>query len=129
VGADGVIVCDKRTDIYNPNVITASTGALFSANLAESSAEETYAWLKKNKIAVLAATPEAEKKYTDIDLTQGIAVVVGAEQYGLTEFWKLKADINVRIPMLGYIDSLNVATATTVVMYEAVRQRGSLRER
>ena len=124
VNADGVIVCEKRTDIYNPNVITASTGALFSANLAESSAEGAYAWLKKNEIKIFAATPEATDVYTDVDLTQGIAVVVGAEQYGLTDFWKSKADVNVKIPMLGYIDSLNVATATTVIMYEAARQRG-----
>ena len=123
VGVDGIIVCDKCTDIYNPNVITASTGALFSANLAEASAEATYEWLKKNKIMILAATPDAEELYTDVDLTKGIAVVVGAEQYGLTDFWKSKADINVKIPMLGYIDSLNVATAATVVLYEAVRQR------
>lgn len=123
VGADGVIVCDKRTDIYNPNVITASTGALFSANLAEATAEETYEWLIKHKVQILAATPEAEDIYADVDLTCGIAIVVGAEQYGLTDFWKNKADINVRIPMLGYIDSLNVATATTVILYEAARQR------
>lgn len=123
VAADGIIVCEKRTDIYNPNVITASTGALFSANLAEASAKDTYDWLKKNEIKIMAATPEAEKIYTDIDLTQGIAIVVGAEQYGLTEFWKSRADLNFRIPMLGYIDSLNVATATTVIMYEAARQR------
>lgn len=124
VNADGVIVCDKRTDIYNPNVITASTGALFSANLAECSAEEAFKWLKKNSITILAATPEANDIYTDVDLTKGTAIVVGAEQYGLTDFWKTRADINVRIPMLGYIDSLNVATATTVIMYEAARQRG-----
>lgn len=123
VNADGVIVCAKRTDIYNPNVITASTGALFSANLAETSAEKAFDWFKKNDILTIAATPEAEKIYSDVDLTKGIAIVVGTEQYGLSDFWKSRADINVRIPMMGFIDSLNVATATTVIMYEAARQR------
>jgi TrmH family RNA methyltransferase len=120
---DGVIVCDKCTDIYNPNVITASTGALFSVNIAEATAEETLVWLKKHKISTLAATPEAEEIYYNTDLTGKVAVVVGTEQYGLTDFWKNSADINVKIPMLGYIDSLNVATATTVILFETARQR------
>ena len=123
VAATGVIVCEKRTDIYNPNVITASTGALFSVPLAEADTEAAYAFLRENGIKILAATPEAKDIYTDVDLTGGVAIVVGAEQYGLTDFWKDKSDINVTIPMLGFIDSLNVATATTVLMYEAARQR------
>ena len=123
VGCDGVIVCKKRTDIYNPNVITASTGALFSTNLAETSGEEALEWLRQNSLTILAATPEAETIYSDTNLTGGIALVVGTEQYGLTNFWKKNADLNVKIPMLGYIDSLNVATATTVILYEAARQR------
>ena len=122
-GVDGVIVCDKCTDIYNPNVITASTGALFSVNIAEATSKETLEWLKKNKISTLAATPEAENIYYHADLTKTIAVIVGTEQHGLTDFWKQNSDINVKIPMLGYIDSLNVATATTVVLFEAARQR------
>jgi len=124
VGADGVIVCQKRTDIYNPNVITASTGALFSMNLAECTEQEALEWIRSNSLKILAATPEAETLYTDVDMTQGVVVIVGAEQYGLSEFWKQHADITVRIPMLGYIDSLNVATAATVILYDAVRQRG-----
>lgn len=121
---DGVIVCDKCTDIYNPNVITASTGALFSVPLAETTSEEALEWIRKNKIKTLAATPEADKTYYKTDLTEKIAIIVGTEQYGLTDFWKTNADINVRIPMLGFIDSLNVATATTVILFEAARQRG-----
>ena len=120
---DGVIVCDKCTDLYNPNVITASTGALFSVNIAEATSEETLQWLKKNNIATLAATPEAKNIYYKTDLSGKIAVVVGTEQYGLTDFWKTNSNINVTIPMLGYIDSLNVATATTVILFEAARQR------
>jgi TrmH family RNA methyltransferase len=123
VGCDGVIVCQKRTDIYNPNVITASTGALFSTNLAEANGEEALKWLKENSLTILAATPEAQTIYSESNLTGGIALVVGAEQYGLTDFWKKNADFNVKIPMLGYIDSLNVATAATVILYEAARQR------
>ena len=122
-GVDGVIVCDKCTDIYNPNVITASTGALFSVPIAEATSKETLQWLKDNQISTLAATPEAEDIYYNTDLTGKIAIVVGTEQYGLTDFWKKNSDINVSIPMQGFIDSINVATATTVILFEAARQR------
>lgn len=122
-GADALIVCDKCTDIYNPNVIRASTGALFTVALAEASKEETASWLKKNDVKLLAASPHAEKIYTDVDMTGAVALMVGAEQYGLSDFWMKNADIQVRIPMLGKIDSLNVATAATIILYEAARQR------
>jgi TrmH family RNA methyltransferase len=123
-GVDGVIVCDKRTDVYNPNVIRASTGALFSVPLAEADTATTIDWLKANKIKSLAATPHTDKLYSDIDLTQSVAIIVGAEQYGLSEQWLKQAEINIKIPMLGKIDSLNVATAATILLYEAARQRG-----
>jgi TrmH family RNA methyltransferase len=122
-GTNATIICDKRTDIYNPNVIRASTGALFSMPLAEASPEETAEWLKKNGIKTLAATPHTDKIYTETDMTQAVAITVGAEQYGLSEFWLENADIQVRIPMLGKIDSLNVSTAATILLYEAARQR------
>ncbi|MHB9138633.1 MAG: TrmH family RNA methyltransferase [Victivallaceae bacterium] len=122
-GVDGLIICNKCTDIYNPNVIRASTGALFCVPLAEATTEETIAWLKQHKIKSLAATPHTDKIYTDIDMTQSIAIVVGTEQHGLTDQWLQAADINIRIPMLGKIDSLNVATAATILLYEAARQR------
>ena len=122
-GIDGLIICDKCTDIYNPNVIRASTGALFSVPLAEATSAEAMAWLRKHNIKTLAATPHTDKKYTDVDLTQAVAIVVGREQTGLTDFWMKDSDLKVVIPMLGKIDSLNVATATTILLYEAARQR------
>lgn len=122
-GVDGLIICDKCTDIYNPNVIRASTGALFSVPLAEAASAEALAWLRANRIATLAATPHAEQIFTEVDMVQPVAIVVGTEQVGLTRLWLEEADIAVRIPMLGKIDSLNVATATTILLYEAARQR------
>ena len=122
-GVDGLIICNKCTDIYNPNVIRASTGALFAFPLAEADGEEALDWLRQHKIKTLATTPHTDTIYTDIDMKQAIAIVVGTEQVGLTDLWLKGADINVRIPMLGQIDSLNVATATTILLYEAARQR------
>lgn len=123
-GVDGLIICDKKTDIYNPNVIRASTGALFSVPVAEASNDEVMDWLRGNNIAVVAASPHAAAFYTDVDMTVSTAIVVGTEQHGLSDFWMNGADSLVKIPMLGYIDSLNVATATTILLYEAARQRG-----
>lgn len=123
VGATGMIICGHGTDIYNPNVIRASTGALFSMPLAEAENEEVLEWLRGHDIRILAATPHTDRCYTDTDMTRGVAIVVGAEQTGLTDFWLSRADLPVVIPMLGKIDSLNVAAATTILLYEAVRQR------
>lgn len=122
-GVDGVIVCDRCTDIHNPNVVRASVGTLFTQPVVEAQGEETFLWLKKNRIAIVAATPSASMEYTEIDMTQGIAIVVGTEQYGLSSRWIEGADYCVNIPMLGVADSLNVAMATTLLLYEAVRQR------
>ncbi len=122
-GVDGLIICNKCTDIYNPNVIRASTGALFSVPMAEAGTEETIQWLKENKITSLAATPHTDLIYTDADMTLSVAIVVGTEQHGLSQQWLDNADVGIRIPMLGKIDSLNVATAATILLYEAARQR------
>lgn len=123
VGATAVIVCDKRTDLFNPNVIRASTGAIFSVPLAEATSEEALTWLRNLGIRTLAATPHTDLYHTDVDMKNGIAIVVGAEQYGLTPYWMDSADCKVLIPMLGRMDSLNVATAATILLYEAARQR------
>jgi RNA methyltransferase, TrmH family len=122
-GVSAVIVCDKCTDISNPNVVRASIGTLFSVPVAEASSDEALAWLRKRGVQVIAATPHADAEYVEADLTRGAAFVVGSEQYGLSEQWMANADLKVRIPMLGQADSLNVATATTILLYEAVRQR------
>ncbi len=123
VGVDGVILADQCTDLYNPNVVRASTGILFSLPVIAASTEETLLWLQKHNIRILATTPSATLEYTDADLTEPLAVVVGTEQLGLSSTWLEAADLKVRLPMQGVADSLNVATATTVLLYEALRQR------
>ncbi len=123
VGADGVIVCDRCTDIYNPNVVRASVGTLFTIPVVEAKGADAFSWLKNHKIQVVAATPSAKLDYTEANLSGPLAIVVGTEQLGLTDLWMQAADIHVRIPMKGIADSLNVATATTILLYEALRQR------
>lgn len=123
-GVDAVFVCDPRVDLYNPNVIRASRGAIFSVKCIEVSGAEALAYLHEHKIQILAATPQAEKVYTDANLKNPIAVAVGTEDKGLTDFWLSQADMNVKIPMMGKVNSLNVSIATALIVYEAVRQRG-----
>jgi TrmH family RNA methyltransferase len=125
-GVDAVIVCDPTTDIHNPNVVRSSVGTLFTLPVIEASSEETLAYLKNEGINVMAATPHAKLEFTEADLKVPLAIVVGTEQYGLTENWMKNADIAVRIPMFGVADSLNVASATTILLYEVVRQRNHL---
>ena len=122
-GAAAVIVCDRCTDPYNPNVGRASTGTLFSVPVVETDGAALRAWLRTHDFAVLAATPHADRLHTEVDLTGNVAIVVGAEQTGLTPAWLAAADLRVRIPMMGLADSLNVSAATTILLFEALRQR------
>ena len=118
-----VIVCNRTTDIHNPNVVRASTGTMFSVPIAEATSDEALEFLKSRGFKILAATPHAEKLHFEVDLTGNVAIALGAEQYGLTAKWMDGAELRVRIPMLGLADSLNVSAAATILVYEAVRQR------
>lgn len=122
-GVSGVIVCDPATDPFNPNVVRASIGTLFTVPLAMSSTSEAVEWLQGRGIRTVATTPEVSLVYSEADLTGGVAVVVGSEQYGLSDRWLSAADVRVRIPMRGRADSLNAAMAAGVVLFEALRQR------
>jgi TrmH family RNA methyltransferase len=123
VSLDALILADRCTDIYNPNVVRASVGTLFTVPVIEASGKETLEWLKANGIAILAATPSATLEFTEVDMTKPLAIAVGTEQLGLSPLWMENADIQVKIPMHGVADSLNVAMATTLLLYEAIRQR------
>jgi TrmH family RNA methyltransferase len=120
---DAVLVCDPRVDLWNPNVVRASRGAVFSVPTIECENASALAWLKRGGIRILAATPSADEVYSDIDLRQPVAVAVGTEDEGLSAFWMSQADVRVRIPMHGRVNSLNVSVSTALMVYEAVRQR------
>ncbi len=124
-GCDAVIVCDPVTDIFNPNVVRASTGVLFSVPLVVDESPRVLAWLREKGVRTVATTPGAETLYTTANLTGPLAVIMGSEQYGLSDFWLKNADVPVRIPMAGQADSLNVAMATIITLFEAVRQRST----
>ena len=121
-GAAGVLVADAATDPFNPNVVRASVGTLFSVPLAVASAEDVRAWLATHGIRVVATSPDAPSDYATADLTGPVAIVVGGEHGGLGADW-LGAGETVRIPMAGQADSINAAMAAAVLLFEARRQR------
>ena len=122
-GIDAVIVCDPVTDIFNPNVVRSSTGVLFSVPVVIAESRPVRAWLRGRGIRAVATTPSATELHCEADLRGPLAIVMGSEQYGLSDFWLGESDARVRIPMAGQADSLNVAMATIITLFEAVRQR------
>lgn len=125
-GADAVIICDPLTDLYNPNLIRASIGAVFTVQTVAAGSEEVIGWLKRHNIRILTAQLQDSKLYYDTDMTCGTAIVTGTESTGLTGIWRENADAHIRIPMLGQLDSLNVSVSAAILLFEAVRQRSSL---
>ena len=122
-GVDAVIVCDPLTDLYNPNLMRASTGAFFSVPCIACSSEDCIRFLKQHGIQILTAQLQDSSLYYDVDMCRATAIVMGTEATGLTNQWREAADSHIRIPMLGIADSLNVSVSAAVLMYEAVRQR------
>ena len=126
-GVDAVVVCDPLTDMYNPNLIRSSIGAIFTVSVATASSEETISWLKAAGIKIYTAQLQDSEWYYDTDMKGGTAIVMGTEATGLTDCWRKAADAHIKIPMLGRLDSLNVSVSAAILMFEAVRQRNSVR--
>lgn len=124
-GATGVIVCDPLTDLYNPNLIRSSIGAIFTVPVATCTSAECISWLKAHGVTILTAQLQDSHLYYDTDMRRPTAIVMGTEATGLTPQWREAADAHIRIPMLGRLDSLNVSVSAAILLYEAVRQRQS----
>ena len=124
-GADAVLICDPLTDLYNPNLIRASIGAVFTVPVACCSSEEAIKWLKEKHINIYTAQLQDSSWYYDTDMRGGTAIVIGTEATGLTDAWREAADAHIRIPMLGELDSLNASVSAAILLFEAVRQRNA----
>lgn len=122
-GVDAVIVCDPLTDLWNPNLVRSSTGAVFSVPCVACTSDECIAFLKQRGITILTAQLQDSELYYDTDMKRATAIVMGTEATGLTNAWREAADAHIRIPMLGTVDSLNVSVSAAILMYEAVKQR------
>src|SRR5436305_1930657 len=124
-GVDALIASDPLTDWGNPNVVRSSKGALFAVPVAMADNAQTIAWLRHRHIGIVAATPHAPLLYSQTDLRGPVAMAVGPEKHGLSRAWLDAADVCVRLPMFGRVNSLNVATAAALLMYEVIRQRST----
>ncbi len=125
-GADALIVCDPLTDLYNPNLIRASLGGIFSVQTVACTSAEAIAFLQQRGISILTAQLQDSSLYYDTPMTGGTALVMGTESTGLTQQWREAATAHIRIPMLGQLDSLNVSVSAAILLFEAVRQRQRL---
>jgi len=122
-GATAVVICDPLTDIWNPNLIRASLGAVFTVPVIACSSSEAIGFFKKGGIRILTAQLQDSSLYYDSDMTCGTAIVMGTEATGLSDCWRQAAEAHIRIPMLGQLDSLNVSVSAAILLFEAVRQR------
>ena len=125
VGVDAVIVCDTKTDIYNPNVVRSGIGTVFTNQIAIAATAEVISFLKDKGVETYAADLTATDGYYQKDMSSPTAIIVGDEATGLSAEWMQAAGERIKIPMLGRIDSLNVSVSAAVLLYEALRQRSA----
>lgn len=121
---DAVIIANPKSDLYNPNIIRSSVGAVFTTQIAMASTAEAINYLKSQNIAIYCATLQDSTAYHSLNYQEAAAFVVGTEASGLTDEWRLASTQNIIIPMSGEIDSMNVSVAASILIFEAKRQRG-----
>ena len=123
VGAHAVVIDNPVLDVFNPNVVRASIGTLFTTPVILSEFDPLMSWLRQHGIGVIATSPDTQTNYAKYSYPKSVAIVVGNEAHGLDQRWFNKAQAVVSIPQHGQADSLNAAMSATVVMYEVLRQR------
>ncbi len=128
VGGQGVILLDRSTDPYDPTAIRASMGALFSQVLVKASFEEFAAWKRQRGIPLVGTSGSSTLDYQQTHYPIGLVVLMGSERQGLPASHLQLCDQVVRIPMVGRSDSLNLAVATAVVLYEVFNQKRKSKE-
>ncbi len=123
---DAVIASDTRTDLFNPNVLRASMGALFRIPVAAAGAAAVRAALQAAELCIVPTSRRGARSLWDVDLTLRVAIIVGSEERGLAGEWAPGGPGSVTIPTPGGGSPLNVSVATAVALAEAVRQRRSI---
>ena len=124
-GVDAMIVCGEGVDLYSPNVVRSSLGALFTVKVLALTFEQTREWMTANNIRAIVTSPAAEQDYCQVDYAGRVALVLGSEKAGLSARWLDGGGEAVRIGMTGAMDSLNVSCSGAILLYEAVRQRNA----
>ena len=120
-GIDGIILADSPIELYNPNVIRSSLGAVFTVPVFETSSKEALTHLKDNHFKIFTTFIEDAKAYNSVKYGVDSVVVVGSEAFGVSELWRDEVCSNVVIPMTGQVNSMNISVAAAILMYEMVR--------
>jgi TrmH family RNA methyltransferase len=124
-GVAAVIVANAATDLFNPNCIRASLGAIFTVPVCAATAEAALAWLRQRGARIFAARVDARLDYTVAGLSENAAIVLGSEAEGLSAHWHAADVTAIRLPMRGTVDSLNVSATAAVLFYEARRPKNA----
>lgn len=122
---DAILIANPKTDLYNPNIVRSSVGAVFTNTIVTATTEEIIQFLQEKKIKIFSAILQEAKPYYTLNYCSGSAIIVGTEASGLSPIWRTVSSANIIIPMQGIIDSMNVSVATAVLIFEAKRQRNS----
>ena len=120
---DAVIIANAKGDLYNPNIVRSSVGCVFTNQIAIGETNVIIKFLKDNNISIYSAILQNGVNYHEQDYTQSTAIVVGTEADGLSEPWRKASTQNIKIPMQGEIDSMNVSVAAGILIFEVKRQR------
>lgn len=126
VGVAAVLLADGGTDVYNPNAIRASLGAVFTVPICAATSEQVLEWLRREQFRLLAARVDATTEYTQADFRGRVAIALGSEAHGLSDRWTTDDIMPIRLPLLGSVDSLNLSATAAVLFYEALRQRKTI---
>ena len=123
--ADCLLLTNRRTRLTHPKVFRASQGRVLTLPVLDLERPETaIAWLRRHRFEILLADTSADATYRSLDYKRGrTAFVIGAEKYGIHPDWQAAPARRVRIPMLGTVDSLNVAIAASILLFEARAQK------
>lgn len=123
-GVDALIIGTRGGAAVNGDAVKASAGALHSLPVCKvDNMQNALRYLRDSGITLIAATEHTKKNYTDVDMTVPVAIVMGNEEKGIYDENLKLCNEQVRIPMTGTIESLNVSVAAGVFIYEVVRQR------
>jgi TrmH family RNA methyltransferase len=122
VGADGLLLLDGGADAYHPSAVRACMGALFTKPMVAASFAECVSWARRQGVRLTGSSADAETDYRAASYGRPLLIVMGSEQKGLSGEQVAACDETVRLPMRGTVSSLNLAVATGVLLYEAIRR-------
>jgi TrmH family RNA methyltransferase len=123
IGGDGVILSGRTTDPYHPVAVRGSLGSIFSQRIVRTTPDEFARWAKRPGLTVVGTSPAGDRDYREADYSGETVLLMGSERVGLSEAQLALCDAVVRVPMLGYVESLNLSIAAALVLYEVLRQQ------